>query len=170
MATRGIRNNNPGNLIITNNAWQGKLPLSQNTDKHFEQFTSMEYGIRAMLKDLIHDINKGKNTVRKLISEYAPSFENNTAQYIKDVSQSIGVSADTKITSINASFLMLLSRAIIKKENGSDASKVSDSQIKKAIKMLGNVSTEVLKVDTSTKTLIVIPLILFFYTVLAITL
>lgn len=170
MPTRGIRNNNPGNLIITSNAWTGKLPVKQNTDGKFEQFTSMEYGIRAMLKDVIHDINKGKNTVRKLISEYAPPSENNTAQYIKDVCQSIGTTADAKITVINATFLTLISKAIIKKENGTDANKVSDSQIKKAINMLGNVSTEVLKVDLSAKAIYIVPLILFFYTVLAFTL
>ena len=30
--TRGIRNNNPGNLVLTNIAWQGKIPNSQNTE------------------------------------------------------------------------------------------------------------------------------------------
>lgn len=72
--TRGIRNNNPGNLRVTPDKWVGKIPLSQNTDlnKSFEQFTEIKYGIRAMLIDLLGDIGKGKDTIRKLISEYAP--------------------------------------------------------------------------------------------------
>lgn len=168
---RGIRNNNPGNLVSTNIAWQGKIPLSKNTDGKFEQFTSMEYGIRAMFKDLVNDINKGKNTVRKLINEYAPPSENNTGQYIKDVASSIGVTADQKITSINEKFLLMLGKAIIKKENGKDAVKVTDAQIKKGMQMMGDVSTEVLKFTKSPKGLaVLIPLFLLFYTVFTITL
>ncbi|MCA9329527.1 hypothetical protein KDA11_02695, partial [Candidatus Saccharibacteria bacterium] len=33
---RGIRNNNPGNIRISNNQWRGKIPVSQNTDGSFE--------------------------------------------------------------------------------------------------------------------------------------
>jgi hypothetical protein len=169
--SRGIRNNNPGNLIITPIAWQGKIPIPQNTDKKFEQFSSMELGIRAMFKDLINDINKGKNTVRKLINEYAPPSENNTAQYIKDVCQSIGVQPDQQITSINESFLLKLGKAVIKKENGTDSKHVTDTQIKRALSLLGNVSTENLKVDLKTKVLkYAIPIILVFYSVFTITL
>lgn len=172
--SRGIRNNNPGNLIYTkNNAWQGKIPLSKNTDsgQHFEQFTTMEYGIRAMFKDLVNDINKGKNTVRKLINEYAPSSENNTAQYIKDVCSSIGVTADQKITSINEEFLLKLGKAIIKKENAPDHTKVSDAQILKGMQMMGDVSTAAVKFVKKNKVLpLLIPLLLLFYTVFTITL
>jgi hypothetical protein len=170
--SRGIRNNNPGNLIYTNIAWQGKVPLSKNTDGKFEQFVTIEFGIRAMFKDLVNDINKGKNTVRKLISEYAPPNENNTGQYIKDVCSSIGVTADEKIKSVNAKFLLLLGKAIIKKENGADASKVTDSQIKKGLSLIGDVSTPNLKVDSKIPNglAILIPLLLVFYTVFTITL
>ncbi|WP_395048386.1 hypothetical protein, partial [Flavobacterium sp.] len=152
-------------------SWQGKIPLSKNTDGKFEQFETMELGIRAMFKDLINDINKGKNTVRKLINEYAPPSENNTSQYIKDVSKSIGVTADEKIFSVNSTFLLMLGKAIIKKENGEDASKVSDSQIIKGMQLMGDVSTSILKVSTSKKGLaILIPLLLLFYTVFTISL
>lgn len=169
--SRGIRNNNPGNLVYTNIAWQGKLPLSQNTDKHFEQFTTIEYGIRAMFKDLINDINKGKNTVRKLITEYAPPHENNTGQYIKDVSNSIGVKPDDKITTINDNFLLLLGKAIIKKENGKDAVLVTDSQIKKGLSLIGDVSTATVKyVKSNSGIAVLIPLLLLFYTVFTVTL
>ncbi|MBF2709249.1 structural protein [Flavobacterium soyangense] len=169
--SRGIRNNNPGNLISTNIQWLGKIPLSKNTDGKFEQFETIELGIRAMFKDLINDINKGKNTVRKLITEYAPPNENNTGKYIKDVCSSIGVTPDQIITSVNYSFLLMLGKAIIKKENGSDASLVSDKQIIKGIKLLGDVSTSLLKVSTVKNNLaFLIPIFLLFYTVFTISL
>lgn len=170
---RGLRNNNPGNLVKTNIAWQGKIPQNQNPDKNFEQFTTLEHGIRAMLKDLINDINKGKNTVRKLISEYAPAFENNTVGYINSVAKTLKVLPDETLTKINASFLLLLARAILKVELGSAHVEVKDSHIKTAISMLGDVSTNNLKVDT--KVTKVIPFILsgllvFFYTYITLTL
>ncbi len=169
--SRGIRNNNPGNLILTSIAWQGKIPAKSNTDGKFEQFQTMELGIRAMFKDLVNDINKGKNTVRKLINEYAPPSENNTSQYIKDVCQSIGVQPDDVITSINQSFLLKLGKAIIRKENGADASKVSDTQIINGMKLMGDVSTSILKVNTkSNKLYYLLPLFLVFYTVFTLTL
>ena len=34
-APRGIRNNNPGNLIFTNIKWNGKLPKEQNKSYNF---------------------------------------------------------------------------------------------------------------------------------------
>lgn len=45
MLPRGIRNNNPLNIKIGND-WKGEVP---NTDGTFEQFESMEYGLRAEL-------------------------------------------------------------------------------------------------------------------------
>ena len=96
-APRGIRNNNPGNLIFTNINWKGKLPKDQNRDRRLEMFIAPVYGVRAMIKDLIHDIEKGKNTVPLLIEEYAPRFENNTDQYIETVCRDLKVSKQAKL-------------------------------------------------------------------------
>lgn len=96
-APRGIRNNNPGNLIKTNINWQGKLPHQQNKDRRFEMFIAPVYGVRAMIKDLKHDIEKGKNTVPSLIEEYAPRFENNTDQYIQTVCRDLKVSKKARL-------------------------------------------------------------------------
>jgi hypothetical protein len=146
---RGLRNNNPGNLKLTSIAWQGKIPNSQNTDKVFEQFSTLKHGIRAMLKDLINDISKGKNTVKKLISEYAPATENNTKAYINSVCSSIGVTPEQKITSVNRKFLFMLARSIMKVELGNSHLQVNDSDIEEAIDILGDASTPTLKVNTS---------------------
>lgn len=112
---RGIRNNNPGNLVLTGIAWKGKVPESRNTDGRFEQFTAPEWGIRAMFMDIRSDIRKGANTVRRLITEYAPPHENNTAAYIAAVASAIGKSADAVITDADYPALV---KAIIKHENG----------------------------------------------------
>ena len=80
--SRGIRNNNPGNLVKTSIQWKGKV---KGSDSRFETFANIYYGVRAAGLDLIADIKKGKNTIRKLITEYAPPNENDTTAYINKV-------------------------------------------------------------------------------------
>ncbi|WP_281638417.1 hypothetical protein [Flavobacterium marginilacus] len=167
---RGLRNNNPGNLIRTSITWLGKVPFTQSEDPKFEQFTTLSYGLRAMLKDLINDINKGKNTVQLLIREYAPPIENDTNAYINSVSKTLGYKPTQKITSINANFMLRLVRAILKVELGQSNIEVADSDILEAISNLGEVSTSILKVDTNVSFFkkFMIPILLtvglFFYT------
>jgi len=115
-APRGIRNNNPGNLIYTNINWTGKLPKDQNKDRRFEMFMAPEYGIRAMIKDLKHDIEKGKNTVPSLIAEYAPKFENNTSAYIQTICKDLKVSQTAKLLPTKNT-LQLLIHSISRVEN-----------------------------------------------------
>jgi hypothetical protein len=149
--SRGLRNNNPANLKLTSIAWQGKIPNSENkdTDKTFEQFKELKYGIRAMFKDLINDISKGKNTVKKLISEFAPPSENDTKSYIKKVCSSIGVAENDKITKVNRSFLLLLARAILTVELGKHNKEVTDADLNEGIDILGDSSTSALTVNIS---------------------
>ena len=114
---RGFRNNNPGNLIQTNINWVGKIPLSENTDTRFEQFETMVWGFRAMMKDLYSDVKKGSNTVTKLINEYAPEHENNTYSYIQFVSNRIGVTPN-EVLNLSSSNIKELAKAITIQENG----------------------------------------------------
>lgn len=116
-APRGIRNNNPGNLIFTNINWTGKLSKEQYKDRRFEMFIAPEYGIRAMIKDLKNDIQKGKNTVPALMTEYAPRFENNTDAYIQTVCKDLKVSATAKLLPTKNT-LRLLVHSISRVENG----------------------------------------------------
>lgn len=118
---RGIRNNNPGNLVKTSIPWKGKVPLSQNTDSRFEQFKAFWYGVRAMIKDISGDINKdGQNTIRKLITTYAPPSENHTETYIEYIANQTGWSPDRIIDSGNVDDMYKLVKAISKYENGKD--------------------------------------------------
>lgn len=170
--SRGIRNNNPGNLVKTSITWLGKLSHAKNTDSRFEQFKDVQHGIRAMLRDVVNDINKGHNTVTKLIHQYAPAFENDTISYINDVAKGLGISPNDKISVINNQFLLKVARAVIKKENGSDAKYITDSHIKSAINMLGTFKKSDVKVNIKVNILpvILVPLLLFFLTVFTISL
>lgn len=85
---RGIRNNNPLN-IRKGSSWKGERP--NQTDKAFEQFISLEWGIRAAFKLLRNHISGFKgtrpkmNTYRKIITMWAPPNENATEEYINYV-------------------------------------------------------------------------------------
>ncbi|RCX07056.1 structural protein [Marinomonas foliarum] len=93
---RGMRNKNPMNVVKTNIAWDGKV---QGDDPTFETFKSYSYGIRAGAKLLVnYQALHGINTVRGLISRYAPAHENPTNAYIQSVASAAGVDADEPIT------------------------------------------------------------------------
>lgn len=140
-APRGIRNNNPGNIKISSSAWQGKVPVSQNTDGTFEQFTSYAYGVRAMLKLLQNYIQRdGKDTIRKIIYKYAPpggTDKNPTENYIRKVSEWSGIGADQRIT-FTRSTVKPLSQAMAYFENGRPA--ISDTQFEQGWNLLNNTS------------------------------
>lgn len=137
-APRGIRNNNPGNLVITSIPWKGKVPVFENTDGRFEQFYNAEDGIRALMLDLLNDYQRDNaNTIRKLINQFAPNHENNTAAYIQAVSNDTGFGADEIINLQNRNTMLSLVKAIIKHENGVNYSNFySASTLEAALKRI----------------------------------
>ncbi|MGJ0626048.1 structural protein [Xenorhabdus bovienii] len=116
--TRGIRNNNPGNIDHNSaNKWQGQLPHDPNIEKRFCRFESPEYGIRALMKLLCNYHKKGHQTVAKMIDRWAPTNENNTSAYIKGVAKALGVDPHQVIT-VDKVTLIALSKSIVRHENG----------------------------------------------------
>lgn len=114
--TRGERNNNPGNIRKSGVNWLGLAP---NQNDIFATFVSPEYGIRAMGLLLRGYEAKGYNTIRKIVSRYAPSTENDTNAYINAVSARMnGVSPDQALDLSNAGILASLINAMIVQENG----------------------------------------------------
>lgn len=112
---RGIRNNNPGNIRHSSSKWQGMA--AEQTDANFVQFIAPEYGIRALAKLLTNYATRdGLNTVRQIISKYAPSTENDTDAYARSVSRALGVTPDTVIGV--PQHLTALVEAIVQHENG----------------------------------------------------
>ncbi len=112
--TRGLRNNNPGNIRKNSTQWQGLAPTQ--TDSDFFQFVSPEYGIRALMVTLNTYMTKySLNTVRGIISRWAPPSENDTDAYIAAVSNDTGVGADE---TLSVADIPDIAQAIIKHENG----------------------------------------------------
>jgi len=98
MEPRGIRNNNPLNIRLSSDRWQGQRPPSTSPEgeKAFCVFESMAYGWRAAFRLLCHTYyGKYKlKTIRALITRWAPPKENNTEAYIRRVTDRIGIGAD----------------------------------------------------------------------------
>lgn len=111
---RGLRNNNPGNIRHGDN-WQGMK--KKQTDDDFVQFTSPEYGIRAMVKVLRSYRNRGLVTLERIISTWAPTNENDTEAYIQSVMKQTGWNRSHVVAEMEGDYLTLIS-AIIKHENG----------------------------------------------------
>jgi len=113
--TRGVRNNNPGNIVRTSTKWQG-MKADQSADSRFIVFTEPEYGIRAIARILQNYSNAGINTVRGIINRWAPPTENDTGAYVAAVARALKVTADTPLN-VSSNLLGLVT-AIIKHENG----------------------------------------------------
>lgn len=117
---RGYRNNNPGNIKISANAWKGKKPLSENTDGVFEQFYKPEDGIRALgILARNYPRKYGDNTLARIITRYAPSNENDTTAYINAAAKFSGLDPFKVYDFENdPNARLALVGAIIKQENG----------------------------------------------------
>lgn len=92
---QGYYLNNPGNIRKSPDVFNGEVPTANCCFKAFE---SMAYGYRAMFVILYNNIKGGNNTMRGLISKWAPPTENNTNSYIESVSQMTGISPDKIIS------------------------------------------------------------------------
>lgn len=126
---RGVRNNNPGNIKIGNSAWQGKIPVANNTDGVFEQFVSFPYGTRAMIKLLQNYIAQGRDTPTKIIQFWDIGNPTYTAYLIAQT----GFSANQVLTGDKPT-LKKLSQAIARFENGVDI--LTDSRFETAYALL----------------------------------
>lgn len=118
--SRGLRNNNPGNIRLDGVHWKGETEPS--TDGEFKQFTSMAWGYRAMFQMLnTYSTKHGLDTIRKMISRWAPPTENDTEAYIKAVSDRSGTPPDSRITTTNRDVMVPIVAAMSRVENGEDA-------------------------------------------------
>lgn len=130
---RGIRNNNPGNIRHGAN-WHGLNPDGRKIDPAFCVFTDSIYGIRALAKVLVNYKKiHGLNTVRQIISRYAPPNENQTTAYIQSVAKQLGVYPDTVIDIEERGILTVFIKAIIRMENGIQP--YSDETIQQGIEL-----------------------------------
>lgn len=128
MVTRGIRNNNPGNIRRGSN-WKGLLSRYTDCvrvcgcyDASFCQFELAVYGVRALLYLLRKSYYRkyGLRQVRTIISCYAPPKENNTQSYVDRVCLEMNVKPNDFIDLNNDNFLYRMAFAICFVESGFD--------------------------------------------------
>ena len=134
MTPRGIRNNNPGNIRLSDDKWQGlDIPAD---DGAFFRFRTPAYGIRALARILITYQDKhGINTVRDMIGRYAPPAENETESYVLHAADHVSVSPDAAIDVHLYRHMRPLVEAIIAHENG--VMPYTDAQIDKGLALAG---------------------------------
>lgn len=120
---RSGRNNNPGNLRISNNIWEGQI----GGDGEYIQFATLEHGIRALGKNLLTYRDKGFITVNQIIHRWAPkNDDNNTEAYIADVATRMNVDPNVPIDVTNIANLKSLEMAIMYHEGKHS---ITDAQV-----------------------------------------
>ncbi|CAJ0719379.1 hypothetical protein LMG6871_02826 [Ralstonia edaphis] len=112
---RGIRNNNPGNL---NYVGQAGATREAGPNGRFAVFQTAEDGLMALARQLRLYAQRGINTVRAIISKFAPPGENDTQSYIESVSKRLGVDSNATLNVNDPRVMQGLMDAIIKVENG----------------------------------------------------
>lgn len=119
--SRGIRNNNPGNIDYSkNNNWRGQIGIETSAiNPRFAKFDTPENGIRALAKLLLnYQRLHGLKTVREIINRWAPPVENITSAYVKAVAAACEVNADEVVYLRDRKLLKRMVVSIIKHENG----------------------------------------------------
>ncbi len=118
--SRGIKNCNPGNIRRSRVRYRGELHPSQDPD--FKQFISMAWGYRAMFV-LLDTYRKryGLNTLRGMISRYAPPEENHTALYVEMICDFTGLTPDKEIDTRDEKVMIPIVMAMSRIENGCKA-------------------------------------------------
>lgn len=108
MATRpnrNVRNNNPLNIKESAD-WEGETLL--NFDPVFEEFKKPKYGFRAGYIILLQYLERGDDTLMRIINKWAPASDNNhVGNYTDYLSDKMGLSKDEVITPLELAPLMV---------------------------------------------------------------
>lgn len=122
---RGIRNNNPLNIRKGNN-WKGEV--ADQTDAAFEQFVSMQMGVRAGFKILKNYMTgyggrvKALTNVHDIIHRWAPPSENNCKAYIDAVCRVSGLHEFERLQFSDRNKMLALVDGMIRVECGEPVS------------------------------------------------
>jgi hypothetical protein len=134
-APRGIRNNNPLNLTYVSGQ-----PGAMGSDGRFGVYGKMEDGIaQAERQLLLYQDRDHLDTIGQIINKWAPSSENNTANYIASVSKWMHMSATEKLNLRDPETARKLITAMGRIETGRT---LDPSAVKRGVdKALGNPAT-----------------------------
>lgn len=128
---RGMRLNNPCNIEISKNHWQGKITPS--VDPVFEQFGSIEDGLRAAIIELKnYQLLDGITTIGNIKDEEGnlvkqgfiprwapPSDDNPTGAYVTNVCSDAGVGPNDIFNVLVPSNMCTIIGSIVRQEQGS---------------------------------------------------
>ena len=114
---RGLRNNNPLNIVRTADKWVGLK--KKHTDYRFCEFTELCFGYRAAFIILKKYIEKhGWKTIEQIVRHWAPENENDTKWYIDTVAKFMDEKKDYEIDFSNMADMLMLVSAMTVVENG----------------------------------------------------
>ena len=115
--SRGLRNNNPGNIRRSRVRYKGEVCPSRDPD--FKEFSTMAYGYRAVFVLLdTYRSRYGLATIRQMLNRYAPPTENFTEGYVRFVADCAGVMPDEFIDTRSEKDMIPIVAAMSKIENG----------------------------------------------------
>nr|DAU86743.1 MAG TPA: virion protein [Caudoviricetes sp.] len=114
--TSGYKGCNPLNVRASSDKWRGSIGQSDNG---YVIFSTPMDGIRAAATVIKNYGTKyGINTVRDIVSRYAPASENPTDDYIANVCKGTGYQPDEKLDTKNPEVLKKLVTAMMRQEIG----------------------------------------------------
>jgi len=119
LTPRGIRNNNPGNIVRSSIAWQGSATVADlasmnlSYDQTFEQFVAPNWGVRAIGHVLLSKAGRGLVTVDAIIRDYSKTDQD---AYVANVADALGVDPNAPLDV--AANLPAFATAIIQQEEG----------------------------------------------------
>ncbi len=119
--TRGLRNNNPGNIKYDGSQWVG---LVGKDEKGFCKFDTMNHGLRALgIVILNYQKKYGINTLAKFGDRYAPVYDNPGAVaggYGREMAKTMGFLPDRDENSpiMFNLYLLEMMKAVCIQENG----------------------------------------------------
>ena len=115
--SRGLRNNNPGNIRRSRVRYKGEVRPSRDPD--FKEFSTMAYGYRAVFVLLdTYRSRYGLTTIRQMLNRYAPPTENFTEGYVRFVADYSGVMPDEVVDTRSERDMIPIVAAMSKIENG----------------------------------------------------
>lgn len=127
LTPRGIRNNNPGNVVRNSIPWQGAMDQAGvaaaglTWDPIFVQFDAPAHGVRAIGHILTVKGTRGLNTVDAIIRDWSTTDQD---KYVANVADLLGVQPFDVIDV--QSELPQLALGIIQQENGQQPYAVTD--------------------------------------------
>ena len=117
---RGLDNRNPGNIRQSKARYRGEIRPSR--DPAFKEFETLAWGYRAIFVLLdTYRVRHGLDTLRGMISRWAPPSENRTDAYIRAVAADTGLDPDERLDTRDARTMIPVAAAISRVENGTPA-------------------------------------------------